>query len=78
MLGYLASYLNRVTKQGGKGMAEYLITFTVGEECEITITADSEEEAVELFYEDTNEHWQNSRSIETRTDITDIKEEVRA
>jgi hypothetical protein len=53
-------------------MADYLITFKVSEECEITITADNEDEALEEFYSDTNEHWQNSRCIEMRTEMTDI------
>ena len=73
MLGYLASYLNRVTKQGGKSMAEYLITFIVGEESEIEITADNEEEALKLFYENAHDHWLNSRSIEVTTGITNFK-----
>lgn len=55
-------------------MAEYRITFTVGEECEVIITADSREQAEELFTEQSFEFWQTSRSIETRTDITDIEE----
>lgn len=58
-------------------MAEYRITFTVGEECEVIITADSREQAEELFTESPSVLWQVARSIETRTDIVEI-EEVKA
>lgn len=58
-------------------MAEYRIIFTVGEECEVIVTADSKEQAEELFTESPSELWQVARSIETRTDIVEI-EEVKA
>ena len=51
MLGYLASYLNRVTEQGGKDMSEtklFEVVFHVGQEYTAIVQASSEEEAERL------------------------------